>query len=104
MWVQILLNEFGIQYPRVRGVSNGGFMGALTQLWCDNIGATYHSAKSFLTGHVKVDYHFVREIFCMKAIGHQTYFSRTTRELRIIVLSLFPEVPKLHMGLRNLLQ
>jgi hypothetical protein len=35
-----------------------------TQLWCNNLGATYLSANPIFHGrvkHVEIDYHFVRE-------------------------------------------
>ena len=52
MWIQILLQELGIDSPRA------------AKLWCDNIGAKYLSANPVFharTKHIEVDYHFVRE-------------------------------------------
>jgi hypothetical protein len=52
MWIQTLLQEFGIQHP------------SDVSLWCDNLGATYLSANPVFharTKHIEVDYHFVRE-------------------------------------------
>jgi histone deacetylase 1/2 len=52
MWIQILLEEFGIKCP------------AMAKLWCDNMGAKYLSANPVFharTKHIEVDYHFVRE-------------------------------------------
>jgi hypothetical protein len=52
MWVQKLLEELGVQAPKV------------ARLWCDNIDATYLAANPVFnarTKHIEVDYHFVRE-------------------------------------------
>ncbi|GJS13612.1 retrotransposon protein, putative, ty1-copia subclass [Tanacetum coccineum] len=50
-WLQALLHELGIRSS------------STPILWCDNLGATYLSAKTYpsvaLTKHVEIDYHFV---------------------------------------------
>lgn len=59
MWIQKLLEEFGISHPRA------------TLLWCDNIGATYLSANPVFharTKHIEIDYHFVRERVAAKLL------------------------------------
>jgi hypothetical protein len=50
MWVQTILQELGIPYPRQ------------ARLWCDNMGAKYLSSNPIFHGcmkHVEVVYHFV---------------------------------------------
>lgn len=52
IWVESLLNELGVKQHRI------------SCLWCDNLGATYHSANPVFHGrtkHIEVDFHFVRE-------------------------------------------
>jgi hypothetical protein len=53
MWVQKLLDEFGISHPRA------------ACLWCDNIGAKYLLANpvfhSRIKHNIEIDYRFVRE-------------------------------------------
>lgn len=59
MWVRKLLEELGIPHPRS------------SQLWCDNIGATYLSVNPVFyarTKHIEVDYHFVREQVAQKQL------------------------------------
>lgn len=59
MWVRKLLEEIGISHP------------GPSQLWCDNIGATYLSANPVFharTKHIEVDYHFVREQVAQKML------------------------------------
>jgi len=65
IWVQSILDELGVLQSKV------------PILWCDNIGATYLSANPVFhagTKHIEVDYHFVREQSCSKAIGYLYYF------------------------------
>ena len=60
MWVQKLLEELQVPCPKA------------TQLWCDNIGATYLSANPVFharTKHIEVDYHFVRERVAQKLLS-----------------------------------
>jgi hypothetical protein len=52
MWIQILLKEIGIPYPK-QG-----------RLWCDNLGEKYFASNPVFHGrvkHIEIDYHFVRE-------------------------------------------
>lgn len=59
MWVRKLLEELGIPHPKP------------SQLWCDNIGATYLSVNPVFharTKHIEVDYHFVREQVAQKKL------------------------------------
>jgi hypothetical protein len=59
MWVRKLLEEIGISHS------------GPSQLWCDNIGATYLSANPVFharTKHIEVDYHFVREQVAQKML------------------------------------
>ncbi|WVZ90565.1 hypothetical protein U9M48_036856 [Paspalum notatum var. saurae] len=60
MWIQILLQELGIQAPRA------------AKLWLDNMGAKYLSANPVFharTKHIEVDYHFVRERVAQKLLN-----------------------------------
>ena len=53
VWLQSLLHELHVPYV------------ASPTLWCDNLGATFLSAKLLFlarTKHVEVDHHFVREL------------------------------------------
>jgi hypothetical protein len=59
IWLQVLLHDIGISLPRP------------PSLWCDNIGATYLTAKPVFhrrMKHVEIDYHFVRERVAMKQL------------------------------------
>jgi hypothetical protein len=52
MWIQKLLQELRVSSPRS------------TQLWCDNIGATYLTSNLVFHAwmkHIEVDYHFARQ-------------------------------------------
>jgi hypothetical protein len=52
IWVESLLTELGVRFQR------------LSQLWCDNLGATYLSANPAFHArakHLEIDFHFVRE-------------------------------------------
>jgi hypothetical protein len=60
IWIQTLLQELGIQHPSV------------ASLWCDNLGATYLSAKLVFhtrIKHIDVDYHFIRERVARKQLN-----------------------------------
>ena len=59
MWIQILLQEIGIQCSQQ------------AKLWCDNLGAKYLSSNPVFHGrtkHIEVDYHFVRERVARKLL------------------------------------
>lgn len=52
IWLESLLKEFGVRMEKV------------PCLWCDNLGATYLSAKPVFHArakHIEIDFHFVRE-------------------------------------------
>jgi histone deacetylase 1/2 len=52
IWVESLLDELGVKFRRP------------SQLWCDNLGATYLSANPVFHArakHIEIDFHFVRE-------------------------------------------
>ena len=59
MWVQKLLTELKIPHSKV------------ARLWCDNIGATYHSQNPVFhaqTKHIEIDFHIVRERVAQKLL------------------------------------
>ena len=59
VWVEFLLRELHI------------FRRQTLILWCDNIGATYIAINQVFnarTKHIKIDYHFVREIVDNKTL------------------------------------
>jgi hypothetical protein len=89
MWVQKLLDEFGISHPWA------------ACLWCDNIGAKYLLANPVFHSHTKhnieIDYHFVREQVVAKLLDIR--FISTTDQIANGFTKALPE--KQTMKFRN---
>jgi hypothetical protein len=61
-WIQTLLGDLGVQSSRP------------PVLYCDNIGATYLTSNPIYharTKHIKIDYHFVRDMVASQALNVQ---------------------------------